>query len=463
MPDMGARVAGSFRDPSGFVFTDGGRIYRQINRAYQDHYLQLMSSGLYDKLVGDGLLIPHTEVGTQLAATADAYKVIEPVRIPFVSYPYEWCFSQLKQAALLTLRLQRTALDFGMSLKDASAYNVQFHEGRPVLIDSLSFEAYEEGKPWVAYRQFCQHFYAPLALMAQADVRLHQLLRANLDGIPLDMASRLLPARTWFSFPSLSHIHLHARAQKHWADGTSRSDRGGMGRTSFLGLVDSLRSGIEKLRWQPGGTEWHDYYAIQGYTSEAMEHKQGLVADMLNRIVPRPKTAWDLGANTGRFSRIASDIGVFTVSVDSDPSAVESSYLESLEKREANILPLVVDLANPSPGLGWENRERSSLLARGPADVVFALALLHHLAISENLPFRDIASFLHQACSVLIIEYVPKEDAQVQRLLAHRKDIFTEYTQESFEEQFGEFFTIQDSVAIVGTNRTLYQMARRGT
>ncbi len=461
MSEEHVQVAGSFRDPSGFIFSKDGEVYRQINRAYQEDYDHLVSSGLYDDLAQDGLLIPHAELDLQYAVTEDAYKVIKPEQVSFISYPYEWCFSQIKHAALLTLAIQTKAFDFGMSLKDCSVYNVQFRNGKPIFIDTLSFEKYRKGRPWVAYRQFCQHFLAPLALMSCVDVRLHQLLRVYLDGIPLDLASRLLPARTRINFGLLSHIHLHAKAQKRFADESISSERRTVGRMAFLGLVDSLRSAVAKLKWQPGGTEWHDYYDISNYSDAALENKGQLVAEMLNEITPAPTSVWDLGANMGMFSRIASGKGIPTVSFDIDPSAVEKNYLESVARGETDILPLVLDLTNPSPGIGWENLERMSFLERGPADAVLALALIHHLAISNNLPFRKVAHFFSQVCRSLIIEFVPKSDTQVQKLLSSREDIFGEYDQQSFEREFGEFFAIQRREPVADTDRVLYLMAAK--
>lgn len=458
MRERPKRVLASFRDPSGFVFLRDGQVYRQINQGYQDNYDHLMDSGLYEALVQDDLLIPHEEVGLEYAITQEAYKVIRPEQVSFISYPYEWCFSQIKHAALLTLDIQTRALDYGMSLKDCSVYNVLFSGRRPVHIDTLSFERYREGQPWVAYRQFCQHFLAPLALMSHADVRLQQLYRIHIDGVPLDLASRLLPSRTKLSFGLLSHIHLHAKAQKHFADETAPSRSREVGRTAFLGLVDSLRSTVERLNWEPSSTEWHNYYAISTYSDVALEHKKQLVANMLDAIAPPPKGVWDLGANVGTFSRIASDRGIPTVSFDMDPGAVERNYLESLASKEANILPLVLDLTNPSPGIGWANRERMSLLERGPVDVALALALIHHLVISNNLPFEKVAGFLSQICRSLIVEFVPKSDSQVQRLLASREDIFERYDRQTFERQFGEFFDIQYGEPITETDRHLYLM-----
>ena len=217
----------SFRDPSGFLFTRDGVLYRQVNQVYAEDYRKLMDSGLYAKLVKAGLLIPHTEVDIEPANKKLAFKVLCPEYVPFISYPYEWSFGQLKDAALATLSIQKRALKAGMVLKDASAYNIQFQRGKPTLIDTLSFEIYQEGEPWVAYRQFCQHFLAPLALMAYQDVRLSQLLRVYIDGIPLDLASELLPARTRWNLGLATHIHLHARAQKRYAEVAVSEARGG--------------------------------------------------------------------------------------------------------------------------------------------------------------------------------------------------------------------------------------------
>lgn len=453
------QLPSSFRDPSGFLFFHDSFIHRQVNRIYKENYDHLIDSGLYETLVDAELLIPHEEVAIDYAESDKAYKIIKPVQIPFISYPYEWCFSQLKDAALTTLKIQKKALDFGMSLKDCSAYNIQFRDGKPILIDTLSFENYCDGEPWVAYKQFCQHFLAPLALMSYRDIRLSLLLRIYIDGIPLDLASSLLSLRTRFKFTLLSHIHLHARSQKYFADKTVNTSSRKMSRLSFLGIIDSLESAIRKLKWQAKGTEWADYYKDTNYSSEALQHKKQIVSEFLDII--NPKDVWDLGANDGIFSRIASDRGIQTISFDLDPAAVEKGYLECVKKNETNILSLLLDLTNPSPGIGWENQERMSLLERGPADTVFALALIHHLAISNNLPFTKISSFLKNICESLIIEFVPKRDSKVRKLLSSREDIFPDYTQRVFESKFGQYFEIQNSVEIRDSDRTLYLMKGR--
>jgi hypothetical protein len=459
-------VPASFRDPSGFVFVRDGQIFRQINVSYRECYDRLIASGLYDALTSSGLLVAHEEVAATAAVPDPFYKLIRPEPIPFISYPYEWSFGQLKDAALATLDIQVQALDHGMILKDASAYNIQFRECRPVLIDTLSFDIYQESQPWVAYRQFCQHFLAPLALMSLCDVTMGRLSQVFIDGVPLETARQLLPWRSRLHFGLLVHIHMHAKSQrKHGDDARSlpgnapnRLSNSKLSLQSLRGIIDSLRSTVMKLQWQPAGTEWGDYYSDTNYTSDAMNAKRNLVAEFVSRV--SPGTVWDLGANTGVFSRIASEQGAQTVAFDVDPAAVEKHYRDCVANKSRNLLPLVMDLTSPSPSIGWENRERDALTARGPVDLVLALALIHHLAIGNNVPLRRIASFFAQCGRRLIVEFVPKTDSQVQRLLASRADIFPAYTRACFEQEFSRYFSIEESRAIGGSERTLYLMRR---
>ena len=451
--------AASFRDPSGFLFHHQGTLYRQVNRSYETDYDLLRNSGLYDLLTEKGLLIPHREVSLDLARSDEAVRILEPELVPFISYPYEWCFSQLKDAALATLRIQRLALKKGLTLKDASAYNIQFTGGRPVLIDTLSFTAYREGEPWVAYRQFCQHFLAPLAIMASRDIRLAALLRSNIDGVPLDLAAGLLPWRSRFSPGLLMHIHAHAHSQKKHESSRSAGKPTRVTRNALLGILDSLKGAVSRLNWRPGGTEWGEYYDDTNYSDSSLQTKKDLVGKMLDRTDSR--TVWDVGANNGYFSQVASDRGLFTLAADIDPTAVEQNWRSCRKGARPDMLPLVMDLTNPSPALGWGHRERDSFLDRGPADTVIALALVHHLAISNNVPLDRLAEFFARAGRHLIIEFVPKTDSQVQRLLATREDVFPTYNQAGFEQAFSGRFEIVDQTGIQGSERTLYLMRRK--
>ena len=454
--DSATRVPGSFRDPSGHVFVKDGVVYRAVNPAYQPDFERLIDSGLYRALTGAGLLISHEDVPPQGTASQGAYKTIRPEPVRFISHPYEWCFSQLKDAALATLRIQKTALEHDLCLKDASAYNIQYHQGRPVLIDTLSFERYREGQPWAAYRQFCQHFLAPLALMALTDARLNQLLRIHIDGLPLDLTSALLPLRSRFSFGTLLHLHLHARSQQRYADRPVKASSRPMRRIALQGLVDSLESAVTGMRWKPPRTTWGDYYENTNYSPDAFAHKAAAVGNLLESLAPA--TVWDLGANDGTFSRIASAKGRFTVSFDLDQAAVEKNYLRAREAGERDLLPLLLDLSNPSPALGWAHTERQSLVERGPADVALALGLVHHLAIGNNLPLPSVAAFFRRIAGALIVEFVPKSDSQTQRLLRNREDVFPDYDQAGFESAFRGCFRIESAVRLGDSERTLYAM-----
>lgn len=453
----GQALSSSFRDPSGALFERDGVLYRLVNPVYQAEYARLMDSGLYADLVNRNLLIPHEEVELPEAGVC---RVLRPERVPFISYPYEWCFHQLQDAALATLRIQRRALRFGMSLKDASAYNIQFVRGKPLLIDTLSFETYREGEPWVAYRQFCQHFLAPLALMSYRDVRAGQFLRLHVDGIPLDLAACLLPWSSRLKPGLLMHLHWHASAQVRHADRPQdlQRTRGGLSRRALLGLLESLSGAVKGLRWEPRDSAWSDYYEANSYTDEAMTHKLEVVGEYLDASAPA--TVWDLGANTGRFSQMAADRGAYTVAFDVDPACIDILYREQAKQGRAGVLPLVMDLTNPSPALGWAHRERASLAERGPAHTVLALALVHHLAIANNVPLAMVADFFARLCRDLIVEFVPKSDPQVQRLLASRDDVFPTYTQEGFQEAFGRVFATLRREQLRGCERVVYLMRR---
>jgi len=455
MENQTSPLTSSFRDPSGFLFTKNGVLYRQVNKEYQPVYEKLMSSGLYQALVKKGWLISHEEMIDVDPAQKDiSFLVIKPEKVDFISYPYEWSFSQLKDAALLTLKIQKLALDKGMTLKDASAYNIQFHKGKPVLIDTLSFDDYEEGKPWDAYRQFCQHFLAPLALMSKVDIRLNQLLRVYIDGVPLDLASRLLPWNARLNIGLATHILIHANAQKKYSESQGKnSPRQSVSKMGLLGLVDNLQSTVKGLEWQPKGTEWAEYYDITNYSADAFDKKKALVREFVQAA--GGGTIWDIGANTGEFSRPVMEFGS-VVSFDIDPAAVEKNYRQMKTAKETGILPLVLDLTNPSGDIGWANKERDSIANRGPADVVMALAIIHHICISNNVPLDKFAAYLKSLGKYLIIEFVPKEDSQVKILLSTRKDIFPNYTIDGFEAAFSSSFEIVNKKPVEGSLRVLY-------
>ena len=460
--DSDGRDAGSFRDPSGFIFWRDGQPYRQIQQSFATEWDGFEASSLKRRLLDKRRLIRYEPVSLGLASAPGAHAVIRPERIEFLTYPYEWTFGELRESALLTLDIQLEAMGAGWTLKDASAYNIQFREAHPIHIDSSSFERLEEGAAWIAYRQFCEQFLAPLALAGRRDVRLTDLLRLGPDGIPLDLASRLLPRRTWLDFGLLSHVHLHARAQIRHAANESNGHVARKARippARLEGLIRNLRSTVAGLDWHPGATEWADYPEHTSYGARAAADKDRLV-DAFVRQLPGVRV-WDLGANTGRFSRMAADAGKRVIALDIDPGAAERHFRALRKAGRTDILPLVADIANPSPALGWAGRERRSLLARADADAILALALVHHLAITRNVPLPMLTDLFADLAPWAIVEFVPKEDLMVQRLLATRRDVFAEYDLDGFRAAASTRFEIVREESIAESVRVLFLLRRR--
>lgn len=452
----------SFRDKDGRMFTYNQTLYRGLSESYRVHYERLKDSGLLAKWQKAGDLVKHEEIAASEVENAPFSIILRPALIPFISYPYEWSFSQYKDAALLTLQLQMQALEKGMVLKDASAYNVQFLDGKPVFIDIASFEIYETGSPWQAYGQFCRHFLAPLLLMAKCDIDTHKFMQSFIDGIPLHLASKLLPKSTWFSPFILMHIHLHSKSQKRYENAAKgqQANQVKMPLNNLKGMIDSMIQFIKKLSWQPEGV-WKNYYEQEqnNYQDAAFLAKKTIINAWIDML--QPQSVWDLGGNTGIFSRIASQKGLFTLCFDIDPAAVELNYQQIKKDKEKHLLPLVMDLTQPSPAIGWANEERQSLAERGKPELVMALALIHHLSISNNLPFTHTAKWFAELSPYLLIEFVPKSDSQVQKLLATRKDIFDDYNQEIFENIYSQYFSLKHKKAIPNSERTLYLWEKR--
>jgi ribosomal protein L11 methylase PrmA len=341
---------------------------------------------------------------------------------------------------------------------------VQFLGGRPVFIDTLSFGVRREGEPWPGYKQFCQHFLAPLAIMAGTDARLGRLHRIHIDGVPLDLAARLLPITARLRPGLAFHLFLHQRFVRGAGDTTvdrnaRRARAARVTESGLLGLFESLESTVSSLRWRRGRTEWGDYYLRTNYSDTAMAHKERIVSEHLERT--RPGSVWDLGANVGRFARLASERGIPTVAFDVDDVAVEEGFQETRRRGDERTLHLVQDLTNPSGALGWAHTERASLAERGPADCVLALGLIHHLAIGSNLPLARIVEFLCDIGRTAVVEFVPKTDSQVKRLLAAREDVFDEYRRDRFEQIVERRFEICSREPLRDSERWLYVLRKR--
>jgi len=461
-----SRDPASFRDPTGFVYRRDGVLYRQVHAEHSTDWQRFVDSGLYQRLVDKGSLVEHPDADMDLAFDERAWKVLRPREVAFISYPYEWTFGQLKEAALLTLDTQTEALRAGMTLKDASAYNVVFDASKPILIDALSFEVREEGAPWVAYRQFCQHFLAPLALMAKRDVRCGLMLRDYIDGIPLSLAARLLPARSRVQPGLAMHVHLHSRADQRLVGGSGKaSESSGSNVTMSAGrleaLIDSLRRTISGLRWDPSQTNWAAYGETTSYSERGAKSKQELVGRFL--AATDGDVVWDLGANNGLYTRLAADQGRTVFAVDGDSGAAEQLFRDLRQASDTRITPLVVDLSNPSPSLGWAGAERRSLSDRANADVLIALALIHHLAIGNNVPFERVSSYLAELGRQLIIEFVPKEDPRVVNMLKDRRDVFADYSLEGLRTAFAADWRLVEEEPIEDSLRTLLRFERLST
>lgn len=454
------QIPASFRDPCGSVYVCQDAVVRTVNKQYAPHYQLMHESGFLADMWERGWMVRFEEEETP--SIAEAWKTLRVHKIPFISFPYEWSFSQLKDAALLTLDIQEAALNKGLVLKDASAYNVQFEGASPVFIDVLSLETYKEGTPWVAYAQFCRHFLAPLLLMAKAHINSGLLLRDFIDGVPLDMASALLPRRSKLALGVQLHIALHAKMQKKHADTRASAEKARqikVSKKTVLGLTQSLRGLVKSLRLPKTSTTWGDYYSDTNYSDSAFDAKHQQVKEMLDRVAPA--TVLDMGANTGEFSRLALGNSSLIIAADMDPLAVERHYLNLAKNKISGILPLVVDLSNPSPSLGWHNTERPSFVKRCSVDMVMALALIHHLCIGNNISLDMCARLLADLGDNLILEFVPKEDSQVQRMLSTREDIFPDYTLENAIKVFSAHFTYLETKPVPGSERSLVLFARK--
>ncbi len=471
----------SYRDTDGFVFQHDGQFYRYVHPNYEVHYTQLMNSGLYEELVKKTMLIAHREIteidkftrppalaGTNGDDTAGEGigngRVLLPEQIPFISYPYEWSFDMWKDAALLTLQIAITSLKKGMILKDATAFNIQFYNGKPLFIDTLSFENYEAGKPWVAYRQFSECFLAPLLLMHYCHPGTNKLFAVYPNGIPINVLVGLLPKRSRWNMNTLLHVHLQAKfsgKQKHvqtdQPGGQKRGNENNFSKQKLEILLKGLEGYVQKLSPKKIKTTWDDYYTDTISGDEYLNAKTALVISFISDI--DYKKVIDLGANDGYFSLIFKN-DKLVIATDADANCINDLYLKIKQEGKANILPLVNDLTTPSPAIGWNNRERESITARLQADLILALALVHHLAITHNVPLAFIADWLQPMGPYLVIEFVPKSDEKVKQLLQNRKDIFESYSLEHFKSIFADKYQILKEVKIGSTNRVLFLMKR---
>ena len=451
-------IQASYRDNAGFVFEHEHKIYRCINKIYFAHYCQLLQSGLYKELTDTKRLISHEEVDTSffLQNNLDDVKIILPEQLPFISYPYEWSFDMWKDAAIVTLKVMQIALKKGMILKDATPFNIQFYNGRPVFIDTLSFEIYEEGKPWIAYRQFCECFLSPLLLMHYGHRDMAKFFMVYPDGIPLEITKSLLPLKSKFNLHVNMHILLHNKVSsisKH----SPKSNKDFSFKKLQI-LIKGLLDFVSSLTPKKDKSTWDDYYTDTIIQNQYLLHKKNIVAGFCELICF--KKVIDLGANDGFFSMLLKEKAHSIIAVDFDSNCVNKLYKKIRNENILNIVPIVATLNLPSPAIGWANAERTSLTTRLDADLVLALALVHHLAISNNVPLTKIAEWFSKMGNYLIVEFVPKNDEKVKQLLLHRTDIFFDYKIENFKAALSVYYNIIKEQKVGDTERLVFLMKR---
>jgi hypothetical protein len=438
------------------VFTTPDGVFRVLSPAALEDWRALAESRLWRDLQDEGLVVA-TEAA-ELDALPDllageAAGVLRHERVPFVSYPYEWPFSMLKDAALLQLELNRRALRADLALKDASPYNVLWRGARPVFIDVGSFERLRPGEPWVGYRQFCMLFLYPLMLQAYKDLPFHAALRGSLDGIAPREARAVLAGER-FRKGVVSNVLVHARLESRYAGveggDVKREMKGaGFGTELLAANFGRLEKLVRRLEWKAGETAW------TGYDTDAAPAKVEFVREAAARR--RSRLAWDIGCNDGRYAHVAAESADHVVALDADHATVDALYRRLREDRREDVLPLVMNVADPSPDLGWRGRERASLERRGKPELTLCLAIVHHVCITGNVPVREFLDWLRSLDTALVIEFPERADPMVQRLLSGKREGSNpDYEKAVFERALEERFTV-DRRALVSETRTLYE------
>lgn len=452
---------GSFRDRTGRVFYSGDGIYRMLGPEALANWEALRATRLFADGVANGSIVATEAVDPASIGITDLggwAAILKHARVPFISYPYEWCFGMLQAAALLQLDMLAAALAEHMTLKDSTPFNIQWRGTTPVFVDIPSFERYRDGEAWGGYRQFCKLFLYPLLLQAYKDVPFHAWLRGSIDGIDPGVVNNLMSLRDRLRPGVLMHVTLQARAESHYAPGATevRQDlqRAGFGRELIVNNVARLRKLVAGLSWRAVGSTWSDYGSTHSYSDADRARKVEFVRTAASGR--RWTLAWDLGCNEGTFSRIAAEHAETVVAVDGDHLTVERLYRTLRESGERTILPLHMNLADPSPDLGWRGLERKALTSRGRPELVLCLALIHHLVISANVPLHEVLDYFVAVGGVLVIEFVDKRDPMVERLLRNKVDQYAEYTQEEFERLLAERYEIVRTEALPSGTRTLY-------
>lgn len=454
---------GSFRDRNGRIFYENGKVFRGLSQKALSEWETLQKTEFFPQELAKGKL-----VGTEPLESGDIHfkrssvsnwaGVLQHETIPFISYPYEWCFGMLKDAALLHLELLGAALKENMVLKDSSAFNVQWKGKNPVFIDIPSFETLGDGEPWIGYRQFCQMFLYPLMLLAYKNVDFHTWLRGDIDGISPAAMSALMGGLTRFKPGIMTHVALQARLENKHAD-TGKDVKSDLKKVGFNkrlieANVEGLTRLVKRLKWTASKSEWADYTNLGHYSDQALAEKKDFVGQIC--ASKQRRLVWDSGCNTGVFSRIAADHADCVVAMDADHLAIERFYKTLKAEPVNNILPLVVNMVSASPALGWRGLERKTLPDRGKPDLLLCLALIHHIVIGANVPLEEFVEWLADLGCEVIIEFVTKEDPMVKKLLLNKADIYDDYTLDNFESNAQTNFRLDKKIKLDSGTRFLY-------
>ncbi|GIF71971.1 class I SAM-dependent methyltransferase [Asanoa siamensis] len=459
---------GSFRDPQTRVFHADGEVLRGLGAQAAQDWKALRASDFFARTQAERTVTRTEEVDRELPGAPGTWSATlrhEP--LPFVTYPYEWSHAMRQDAARLHLRLLQDALAAGFTMKDGSAYNVQWRGAAPEFVDVGSFEPARAGEPWAGYRQFCQTLLYPLMLQAHLDLDPRPLLRAQIDGVEPAQMRRMFGGTKRLARGVLKHVHLHDSIQSRNADRSTGAVReqlkdAGFNSELVLAAVKAMAKLVDQLDWAPPATHWGDYRETCSYSEADRAAKQAFV-DAALTAAAKTDLVLDLGANDGVFSRQAATRAQHVVAVEADPAVVDTLYRQLRAEGEQRILPIVMDLADPSPGGGWAGTERAGFPQRAArADVTLALALVHHLAIGRNVPLPRVVDWLAGMGRTVVVEFVHAEDPMAQRLLANKPDgLFPDYHVDTFEKLLGERFDIARKETLPGGSRTLIAGVRR--
>ena len=453
--------SGSFRDRSARVFYCDGLIYRAIDASALEEWVWVSSRPFFKEAMNAQRIIPTTLVTTEKSLLRDSGYIatLQHKRVPLITWPYEWCFSMLRDAALLQLQLMEGSLQDDCILKDASPYNFQFQGTQPVFIDTPSIVRLNPGTPWEGYRQFCQMFLYPLMLQAWKGVHFQPWLRGSLEGILPEQFARMLSWLDLFRSGAITHVWLHARLQavaETPVSTASSLQAHGFNKQMIQNNIARLTRLVTHLQWKAARSVWSDYDNVEGPVSRDGHQKEQFV----NRVCASGhwKTVWDLGCNQGRYARIAAKHAEVVVAMDADHLTIDRLYRALREEKNHIIVPLVTDLSDPSPGLGWRGQERSPLQHRSRPDLVLCLALIHHLVIGRNLLLSDVVCWLASLQATVVIEFIDRGDEQVQRLLRNRTDVFIDYSREEFLRLIEKHFVVQEQFGLPSGTRTLFRL-----